>query len=109
MKLNIYEHKKIVKTYTAEAYNLPWGVVEDVADAVDLDSLKTGSEAEIMKMVATVVIKSKDTVKVLIKDIFEDITDEDLRKATVPEIAACIVDVVRYTVAELRRGTGSKN
>ena len=109
MKLNIYEHKRIVKTYTADAYDLPWGVVEDVADAVNLDDLKTGSEAEIMRMVANVVIKSKDTVNVLIKDIFEDITDEDLRKATVTEIAACIVDVVRYTVAELRRGSSGKN
>lgn len=108
MKLNIYEHKKVVKTYTADAYELPWGVIEDVAEAVDIDSLKMGSEAEIMEMVAKLVIRSKDTIHVLMKDIFEDLTDEELRKASVVEIAACIVDVVRYTVAELRRGS-SKN
>lgn len=108
MKLNIYEKKKVVKTYETETYNLPWGVIEDVADAVDLDSLKTGSDVEIMQMVAKVVIKSKDTINVLMKDIFDDLTDEDLRKATVTEIAACIVDVVRYTIMELKIGS-SKN
>ena len=109
MKLNIYENKQIVKTYTADAYDLPFGIVEDVAEAVDLDSLKTGSDVEIIKMVGNLVLKSMGTVKALIKDIFEGITDEEIRKTTVPEIARCLVDIVAYTIAQLNIGNSSKN
>ena len=109
MKLNIYENKEIVKTYTADAYDLPFGIVEDVAEAVDLDSLKTGSDVEIIKMVGNLVLKSMGTVKALIKDIFDGITDEEIRNTTVPEIARCLVDIVTYTIGQLNLGTKGKN
>lgn len=101
MKLNIYKNKKVVKTYTADAYDLLWGVVEDVASAVNLDELKTGSEAEIMKLVLNLVLKSMGTVKELMKDVFEGITDEELKHTKVKEIAQVLVDVVQYTILQL--------
>lgn len=101
MKLNIYQNKKVVKTYTADAYDLLWGVVEDVASAVNLDELKTGSEAEIMKLVLNLVLKSMGTVKELMKDVFEGITDEELKHTKVKEIAQVLVDVVQYTILQL--------
>ena len=101
MKLNIYEKKEIVKTYTADTYDLPFGIVEDVAEAVDLDSLKTGEDVEILKMVGNLVFKSMSTVKVLLKDVFDGITDEEIRKTTVPEIANVIVDIVKFTIGQL--------
>ena len=101
MKLNIYQNKRVVKTYTADAYDLLWGVVEDVASAVNLDELKTGSEAEIMKLVLNLVLKSMGTVKELMKDVFEGITDEELKHTKVKEIAQVLVDVVQYTILQL--------
>lgn len=101
MKLNIYQNKKVVKTYTADTYDLLWSVVEDVAGAVNLDELKTGSEAEIMKLVLNLVLKSLGTVKELMKDVFEGITDEELRHTKVKEIAQVLVDVVQYTILQL--------
>lgn len=109
MKLNIYEKKEIIKTYTAEAYDLPFGIVEDVAEAIDLDSLKTGSDVEIIKMVGNLLFKSMGTVKTLLKDIFDGITDEEIRKTTIPEIAKCLVDIVTYTIGQLNLGTKGKN
>lgn len=108
MKLNIYEKKEVVKTYTADTYDLPFGIVEDVAEAVNLDDLKTGDDVEIIKMVGNLVLKSMDTIKVLIKDIFDGITDEEIRKTTVPEIAQVLVDIVKFTIAQLSLGS-SKN
>lgn len=108
MKLNIYEKKEIIKTYTADTYDMPFGIVEDVAEAVDLDSLKTGDDVEIIKMAGNLVLKSMDTIKVLIKDVFEGITDEEIRKCTVPEIAQVIVDIVQFTISQLSLGK-SKN
>ena len=104
MKLNIYEKKKIVKTYTAETYDLMWGVIEDVADAVKIDNLTTGSDVEIIKLVGAFVASNIGTVKELIKDVFEGITDEELRNTKVSEIVGVMIDIVRFTIAQLMIG-----
>lgn len=109
MKLNIYDKKKIVKTYETDTYDLMFGTVEDVANAVDIDSLKTGSDVEIIKMVGKLVMTSMDTVKDLIKDIFNGITDEELKKTKVSEIAKVLVEVVQFTITQLNLGVNEKN
>ena len=109
MKLNIYEKKKIIKTYEVDAYDLMFGTVEDVANAIDIDSLKTGSDVEIIKMVGKLVMTSMDTVKNLLKDIFDGLTDEELKGTKVSEIATVLVDVVKFTIAQLNLGVNQKN
>jgi len=109
MKLNIYEKKTVVKTYEVDAYDLMFGVLEDVADAIKLDELKTGTDVEIIKMAGNLVINSMDTVKDLLKDIFEGITDEEIKKCKVSEIAVVLVDVVKYTLVQLGKGFSGKN
>ncbi len=109
MKLNIYDKKNIVKTYEADTYDLMFGTVEDVAEAVNLDSLKTGSDVEIIKMIGNLVLKSMGTIKDLLKDIFEGITDDEIKKTKVPEIAAVLLEVVKYTISQLNLSNNSKN
>lgn len=109
MKLNIYDKKKIVKTYEVDAYDLMFGTVEDVANAIDIDSLKSGSDVEIIKMVGKLVMSSMDTVKNLLKDIFDGLTDEELKNTKVSEIATVLVDVVKFTIAQLNLGENGKN
>ena len=109
MKLNIYEKKQIVKTYEVDKYDLMFGVVEDVADALDLDSLKGGSNAEIIKLVGNMVFKSMDTIKELMKDIFDGLTDEELKNVKVSEIVDVLVGVVQFTILQLKLGANGKN
>lgn len=109
MKLNIYEKKQVVKTYEADTYDLMFGTIEDVAEAIDLDSLKTGTDMEILKMAGKLVLTSMDTIKDLLKDIFDGITDEEIRKTKTAEIAAVLMDVVRYTMTQLNKGVSGKN
>lgn len=109
MKLNIYDKKKVVKTYEVDTYDLMFGTIEDVADAVKLDELKSGSDVEIIKMVGNLVLTSMDTIKNLLKDIFDGITDEELKKTKVNEIALVIVEVVKFTINQLNLGNSSKN
>lgn len=109
MKLNIYEKKKIIKTYETDTYDLMFGTVEDVANAIDIDSLKTGTDVEIIKMVGKLVMTSMDTVKNLLKDIFDGLTDEELKGTKVSEIATVLVDVVKFTIAQLNLGGNGKN
>ena len=109
MKLNIYENKKIVKTYTAETYDLMFGVVEDVAEAVDLDNLQNGTDAEILKLVMNLVFKNIKTIRGLMLDIFDGLTAEEVKNTKVKEIALVLIEVVRFTIAQLNIGASEKN
>ena len=109
MKLNIYSKKKIAKTYEADTYDLMFGTVEDVANAINLDALKTGEDVEIIKMAGNLVLSSMDTVKDLLKDIFDGLTDEEIKNTKVQEIAVVLVDVVKFTIGQLNLLPHSKN
>lgn len=98
MKLNVYEKKKVIKTYEADTYDLMFGTVEDVANALNLDEMKTGSDVEIIRMAMNLVLTSLGTVKDLMKDIFDGLTDEELRNVKVKEMAQVLVDVAKYTL-----------
>ena len=108
MKLNIYEKKQVVKTYETDTYDLMFGTIEDVAEAVNLDSLTTGSDVEIIKMGGNLVLNSMGTVKNLLKDIFDGLTDEELKNTKVSEIVTVLIDVVKYTIVQLDFGVGNK-
>ena len=109
MKLNVYEKKKVVKTYETDKYDLMFGTREEVADAMKLDQLETGLNSEIIKMATNLVVHSKETVKELLKDIFEGLTDEELKNTKVKDIATVFVDVVKYTIEQLNILPKSKN
>lgn len=98
MKLNIYEKKEVIKTYETDAYDLMFGTLEDVANALKLDELKTGSDVEIIRMGMSLVLTSIGTVKNLMKDIFDGLTDEELRKVRVRDMAEVLLEVARYTL-----------
>jgi len=109
LKLNIYDKKKIVKTYETSKYDLMFGTVEDVAEAIKLDELKTGSDVEIIKMAGNLVVTSMDTVKELLLDIFEGLTEDELKNTKVSEIAIVLIDVVKFTIQQLSMNVNSKN
>ena len=104
MKLTIYEKKQPVKTYAAETYDLMFGTVEDIANAMNLDNLQTGADTEIIGMAAQLIRSNMDTVKDLLKDIFDGLTDEEIKKTKVKEIARVLVDVVKFTITQLKTG-----
>lgn len=97
MKLNIYDRKKVVKTYTTDSYDLMFGTVEDVANAIKLDEIQNGSETEILKAIIAMAMTSKEVVKDLLKDIFEGITDDEIRHTRVRDQAAVLYEVVVFT------------
>lgn len=109
LKLNIYEKKKVVKTYTAETYDLMFGTVEDLVDLIDLDQLKNGTDAEIIKLVGKVIINGMGIIKPLLKDIFEGLTDEELKNTKVSEISTALVEIVKFSISQITKGTNGKN
>lgn len=109
LKLNIYEKKKIVKTYTAETYDLMFGTVEDLLDVIDIDNIQAGDKTELLKAIAKVLAHSMDIVKPLLKDIFEGLTDEELRNTTLKNIIDVLAEVIAYSINQLTKGNNGKN
>lgn len=109
LKLNIYEKKKVVKTYTAETYDLMFGTVEDLLDVIDIDNIQAGDRTELLKAIAKVLARSMDIVKPLLKDIFEGLTDEELRNTTLKNIIDVLAEVIAYSINQLTKGNNGKN
>lgn len=108
MKLNIYENREVVKTYETGGYEIMFGTVEDLIDAANLDKIESGSDAELVVAATALVTNSMGTVKDLLKDIFEGITDEELRHTRVSEIVSVIVEVLMYAIGQISVFGGSR-
>ena len=108
MKLNIYDHKEVIKTYEANEYELMFGTVEDMIEAAKLDKIESGTDAEIVMAATSLVTTSMDTVKDLLKDVFDGLTDDEIRNTRVSEIVNVVVDILMYAVSQITLFVGSK-
>lgn len=108
MVLNIYKNGKIEKSYETENYDLMFGTVEDILTIFEVDELKTGTDVEIIKMVTNALPKCLDIIKPLLKDIFEGLNDEELKRVKLKEVAIVIVDVIKYALLQISMGFGTK-
>ena len=103
MKLNIYEHKKVVKTYEVDDYDIPTGIIDDLTAVANFDELleKELTNDQIIKMAAGLMLNSRQTMNDLLKDMFEGITDEEIRKTTIPDIAHLLIELIMYTISKI--------
>ena len=108
MKLDIYDHKTVVKTYETDTYEIMFGTVEDLINAAKLDTIEKGSDAEIVVAATNLVTTSMGTVKDLLKDIFEGITDDEIKHTRVSDIVNVIVEIILYAVGQISVFGGSK-
>ena len=96
LKLNIYNGKNIEKTYVADEIDIMFGTVEDLLDVIDFDNLN--DEKEVVK----VVIKTLNNLKPFLKQIFDGLTDDEIKRTKVKELVPLFVDIVTYTMEELK-------
>ena len=87
IKLNIYKGKKIEKTYTATSYDLMYGTVEDFINIIDVDKIND----EIA--VAGMIVKGFGQVKPLLMDVFEGLTEEELKNTKIKELVTVIIEL----------------
>lgn len=110
LKLNIYNKKNITKTYTAESYDIMFGTVEDLLNLIDLEKFNNSkNDMEFIKVVTEAVVKGFDIIKPLLKDIFEGLTDDELRNTKISEIVNILVSIIKITMAQITSGTKTKN
>lgn len=104
MKINIYNKKEIVKTYEAETYNLTFGFIEDFLELVKVDKLESMNKEDITMLLIKAIPNSLPVFKELLKDVFDGITDEELRNIKVSEIITVMIDVIKFAFSELSIG-----
>lgn len=96
LKLNIYESGKVVKTYRAENSIIPFGVIEDIINTIQLDKLENDKE------VAKMVLACMPQIKPLLKGIFEGVTDEELRKTNALELIPLVIQTVKKAMSDMQ-------
>ena len=96
LKLNIYDGKRVEKTYVADEIDIMFGTVEDLLEVIDFDNLN--DEKEVVK----VVIKTLNNLKPFLKQIFDGLTDDEIKRTKVKELVPLFVDIVKYTMDELK-------
>ena len=103
-KLHIYEGRKVVKTYTTESIDLSLGVIYDVIDAFDFESMTSGNNKEMFKAI----IKCKDQIAPFLMDIFDGLTAEEVRHTRTQNLIEVFRGMYNYAINELGI-IGSKN
>lgn len=101
IKLNIYNGNAIEKVYTAETIDFSFGVIEDILDALDLESMKTNSKTEL----AGIIIKCSKQLKPFLKDMFPGVTDEEIRRTHIQNLIEVFKGLYEYATKELSAAT----
>lgn len=92
MKLNVYKTQtEIEKTYEIDNYDLMYGTVEDVLSIFD-DIEDYSDNAQIFKVIQ----KNRTKLNDLMKDVFPDLTDDELRRIKVKELIPVFIELFNY-------------
>lgn len=96
LTLNIYKNtKEIKKTYKASEFDLMWGTIEDLTNAIDLD--KIDDNVAVGKMILSVLPQ----IKPLLKQIFPGLTDSEIKQTKVKELVPIFIEVFKYAFDEI--------
>ena len=107
LKLNIYTNKKckeIEKTLTVNDFELSTGVCEDVLLLVQvdkIDGLAAMSEESQAELLIDIITRNFEQFKDLLKNVFDDLTDEDLSKTKIKELMTVVSQIIKFSFATL--------
>lgn len=110
LKLNIYGKvrgkRKVVKTYKTNTLDISFGIVEDMMEV--LDKVQSDSDEN---TILNVIIKNLKNVKPLLLDVFDGLTEEELKNASSKEVVQVIVNVITFAIREINGlvGNAEKN
>lgn len=111
LTLNIYKGKEVEKTYTADEYDIMFGTIEDLINLIDTDRLNRDEKTDIdfVGAVAELLKGGFGQVKSLLKEIFPEVTDDELKHTKMKDVTLILVDVVKYGFAEMAGAGNAKN
>lgn len=96
LRLNIYRNNgEIEKTYVASEFDLMWGTIEDLTNAIDFDKLD--DNVAIGRMILGVLPQ----IKPLLKQIFPGVTDSEIRMTKTKELIPIFINAFTYAFSEI--------
>lgn len=101
LNLNIYKadnKNEIEKTYTAEGYDLMLGTLQDIISIFDIDKINSGNETELAKMA----VRGFDQIAPILRDVFPEVTPEELRRTKTKELVPLFVALAHEAVGTLK-------
>ena len=101
LKLPIYSGKQVVKVYTSDTVCVSFGTVEDIIDALHLDSIKSENE------IGLAVIGAVKQLNTFLRDIFDGLTDDEIRHTHINDLVTLFTDIFTYAVDTLNGVTGT--
>lgn len=102
LKLNIYKDKKTIeKTYVAQDFDIMFGVVDDLLEALDIEALTGSNRESMLSAVSRLIRARKDVIFPLLKDTFDGLTDDELRRTKLSEIADAVMKLAKYSIAQI--------
>lgn len=109
LKLNIYNKRKIEKTYTADTYDLMFGTMEDILNVIDVEKLQSSNQADFVGAVGTLLKGGLGELKPLIMDVFEGLTEEELRRTRTKDLVKVVIEILKYSIVEINGVSSGKN
>lgn len=105
LELNVYKNNhEVEKTYTTDTYDIMYGVLEDLVAAFDpeiIEGKRSVKDLEDLQW-SGIVIKLLPQIKPLLRDIFEGLTDEEIRRTKVKELIPVFVNAFSYAFSEIK-------
>ena len=115
MKLNIYKNQReIIKTYECDRYRLMYGTIMDLTNIIDLQLVvdylqgKEISDERFAENLIDLITNSMDLINGLLKDMFEGLTDEELKQTDINEIIQIVIEVASESVPLIKSGVAKK-
>lgn len=107
MELNIYKYGKVIKTYEAETFVLTTGTCADLINVAEesnlVEIIMSGDKDEVNLGVQGLqaLYKAFPKITPLLTDIFEGLTEEEVRKTDILEVGQLVVDIFTYAINNL--------
>lgn len=115
MKLNIYKNQReIIKTYECDRYRLMYGTIMDLTNIIDLQLVvdylqgKEISDERFVENLIDLITNSMDLINGLLKDMFEGLTDEELKQTDINEIIQIVIEIASESVPLIKSGVAKK-
>jgi hypothetical protein len=95
MKLNIYKNQhEVEKIYEIDNYDLMYGTVEDILGIFDeIEDLNDNMQ------IFKVIQKNRMKLNDLLKDIFPDLTEDEMRRIKLKELVPVFMELFTYVQA----------
>ena len=94
LKLKVIDSNGNAKIYTADTIDCQFGVVEDILNVLDVDNMDNKAS------LAAMIIRSSKQLKPFLKDLFDGVTDEELRTAKMSNIVDIFKGLYNYAISE---------